>query len=51
MLEEKNIHLKKKLQGLYSGASDKWQTFKSEFDYELEDLKKVFADLNKKNNK
>ena len=47
MPEKKNNSLKKKLQGLYDEAGDKWQTFKSEFDFELEDLKKVFADLNK----
>lgn len=51
MQEEKNNSLKKKLQGLVDDAGHKWQTFKSEFDCELEDLKKVFADLNKKNNK
>lgn len=48
MLEEKNNGLKKKLQGFYDDTSDKWQTFKSEFDHELEDLKKAFADFTKK---
>ena len=51
MPEEKNNNLNKNLQGLVDDASHKWQTFKSEFDYELGDLKKVFADLNNKNNK
>lgn len=49
-LEEKNAQLKSRLYGYEKERTD-WETFKREFNHDMEGLGAAFADLGKKNTK
>lgn len=50
-LEKKNIELKKKLADYKDDGQNKWDEFKKEFSYDMEELGKAFKDLTIKNTK
>jgi len=47
-LEAKYNNLKRKLQGYHDDGSDKWLSFESEFNHDMDDVGKAFADFSKK---
>jgi chromosome segregation ATPase len=48
-LEEKNEDLRKKIEGYKPEGKDKWESFKAEFNSDLDALGKAFSDLTLKN--
>ncbi len=50
-LNQKNSDLKMKLDGYNADGKEKWETFKTEFNRDMDELGQAFNDLTIKNNK
>lgn len=50
-LEKKNTDLKKKMADYKEDGKDNWETFKTEFNHDMDELGKAFNDLTVKNTK
>ena len=48
-LEEKNNDMKKTMDDYKAEGKDKWESFKAEFNHDMEELGKAFSDLGKNN--
>jgi outer membrane murein-binding lipoprotein Lpp len=48
-LEQKNNAMKKKMAGYKTDEQDKWQSFKNEFNHDMDKLGEAFEDLTTKN--
>jgi hypothetical protein len=48
-LEQKNAEMKLKMEAYKAEGKDKWQTFKTEFSHDMDELGKAFKDLTVKN--
>ena len=49
ILEQKNSHMKKRLEDYKDGGQNKWISFKNEFNFDMEELGRAFQDLTAKN--
>jgi len=48
-LEQKNRHMKKKMEDYREDGKENWQIFKTEFSHDMDELGKAFKDLTVKN--